>query len=69
MTPNTNGYKIGTEKRLATLETSYISLVEKIDEIKDNHLAHLDAKVDKIQWLLVTTLITILVGFIFEFLR
>lgn len=61
MTQNTNGYKIGTEKRLAILETSHISLVEKIDEIKDNHLPHLDAKVDRIQWLIVTTLITLVV--------
>ena len=41
--------QIKTEGRLSTLETL-------VGEIKDNHLPHIEAKVDRITWLLVTTL-------------
>lgn len=30
-----------------------------IDEIKTNHIAHLDKKFDKIIWLIITTLVAI----------
>jgi hypothetical protein len=46
-------YKISVEKRLTCVET-------KLDEIMTNHLPHIQAKVDKIQWLLITNLITVI---------
>ena len=55
-------YKLSNEKRITTLEQSYISLKEDIAEIKNNHLAHLESKMDRIQWILVTTLITVVVS-------
>ena len=61
-----NGIKdrLNIEKRLATLEAS-------VNEMKTNHLPHLQLKMDKlykkmdrIQWLLVITLIGIIAGLI-----
>ncbi len=36
----------------------------KVEEIVKNHLPHLEGKVDRIGWLLVTTLISIIIGLI-----
>lgn len=49
-----NGYKdrLNIEKRLTCLET-------KMDEVMTNHLPHLSAKMDRIQWLLIVTLVGI----------
>ena len=55
-------YKLSNEKRITTLEQNFISLREDIKEIKENHLAHLESKMDRIQWILVTTLITVVVS-------
>jgi len=46
---NNNGYKLTTESRLSKLEAY-------LEEIKDNHLPHLQSRVDKIMWLLIATL-------------
>lgn len=43
---------IEIENRLTSLET-------KIEEILLNHLPHLQSKVDKIQWLLISNLIAL----------
>jgi len=51
-------YRIGIESRLRTVEV-------KIDEIILNHIPHLQNKIDKIQWLLITNLI----GLIFLLLQ
>ena len=49
--PNENGvYKLGVEGRLTRLETT-------VDEIKNNHLKHIEDKIDKITWLIVTGVI------------
>lgn len=37
-------------ERVARVETS-------VDEIKNNHLPHIEAKIDRAFWLLITTLI------------
>lgn len=42
-------YKIGVEARLTKVET-------KLDELMTNHLVHLDAKVDRITWMLIASL-------------
>lgn len=57
------------EGRLSTLEAQYTALDGKISEIKDNHLAHLDAKVDRIQWLIVTTLAVLATNLIMQLLK
>jgi len=44
---------IQIEKRLSCLET-------KMDELLNNHLVHLQNRVDKIQWLLITNLIAVI---------
>lgn len=69
--PNTNEngtYKLSTEKRLTTLEQNYLSLKDDISELKNNHLAHLEKKIDRIHWLLVTALVSILTIFIKQML-
>lgn len=43
---NQEQYKVGIENRLTAVET-------KLDEIINNHLSHLDAKVDKVIWALI----------------
>lgn len=55
-------YKLDTERRLTTVETI-------VTEIRDNHLVHLDAKMDRIQWLVVTTLITVVVALAMKFVQ
>lgn len=40
---------IKNENRLSTLEANYISLEEKITEIKDNHLVHLADDISKLK--------------------
>ena len=48
---NGNGrYKLSVEQRLTRLETI-------VDEIKNNHLVHIEAKIDKMTWLVVTSLV------------
>ena len=45
-------YEVSVENRLTRLETL-------LDEIKNNHLAHLEMKVDRITWILVTSLVAL----------
>ena len=61
--------RLGIENRITTLEGNYKDLKGDIVEIRDNHLAHLDKKVDKIHWLLVTTLITGIVTLLSKWLN
>lgn len=63
-----NEDRLSIENRLTRVETGMTSLNSKLDEIKDNHLAHLAIKVDRIQWILVTTLITLVVGLVMKIL-
>lgn len=43
-------YKLSIEQRLTRLETV-------VDEIKNNHLVHLEEKLDKLIWLVVASLV------------
>jgi hypothetical protein len=45
-------YKISIEQRITRLET-------QLEEVIENHLPHIESKVDRITWLLVTTLVGI----------
>jgi len=38
-----------TENRLSTLEANYISLVDKVDEIANNHLVHLSEDIKEVK--------------------
>ena len=49
------GYKLSLENRITKLETS-------VEEIRINHLPHLEAKVDRITWLALTSLATMVVN-------
>ncbi len=50
----TNGqYKVRIESRITALEV-------KIAEILENHLPHIEAKVDKLTWLLITNLVAVI---------
>ena len=55
-------YKISIEQRLTTLEVT-------VDEIKNNHLAHIQDKLDKAYLLVVTTLITVVVAFVLNYFK
>lgn len=55
-------YKLSIENRLTGLETT-------LNEIITNHLAHLDAKVDRIQWLLVVTALGVAVDFATRYMK
>lgn len=66
---NVTKYKIGIESRISTLEANYRGLRESIDEIKDNHLAHLEAKIDKMFWFLLTTAVGVLVNVLVNLIK
>ena len=63
MENNNNGFKdrLSIEQRLTCLETT-------VNEIKNNHLVHIEAKVDRIQWLLIVTLIGLVANLLQRFL-
>lgn len=44
--------ELSVEKRLSVLETLVI-------EIKTNHLAHIEAKLDRLHWFIITTLVAV----------
>lgn len=48
------------DSRLVRLETLTENLVVKVDKIMDNHLPHLDKKVDRILWFILTSSIAII---------
>lgn len=54
-------YKITIEQRLTCVET-------KLNEIMTNHIPHLEEKVDRIQWLLIVTLIGVVASLIEKFI-
>ena len=46
---------IETESRLTRIET-------QISDIVGNHLPHLEAKLDRLQWLIISTLVAVITG-------
>ena len=61
MENNNNGrYRISIESRMTRVET-------KLEEILVNHLPHLEAKVDRITWLIITTLVAVVIDLIVRF--
>lgn len=59
--PFYNGqYKVSIEQRLTRLETQLLEVVV-------NHLPHIEKKVDRLTWLLVTTLLGVVVDLILRF--
>ena len=63
MENNGNGFKdrLSIEQRLTCLETT-------VNEIKNNHLVHIEAKVDRIQWMIIITLVGIVANLLQRFL-
>lgn len=57
---NNNTRKIKLHERVAIVET-------KVDSLIENHIPHLTAKVDRITWLIIVTLIGVVVDLIFRF--
>lgn len=55
-------YKLSVEGRLTGLEVI-------VAEIKDNHLVHIQDTINRIQWLLVGTLCSMVTGLIFIVLK
>lgn len=55
-------YKISIEHRLTSLETN-------VREIKDNHLPHIERKIDRAYWFLITTLATVILSLIMIFFK
>ena len=53
-----NNRDMQVENRLTRVE-------ESLEEIKTNHLVHLDAKIDKVLWFLLTTAFTLASGLAF----
>ena len=52
MSKNGN-YKISIESRMTSLEV-------KLEDLIKNHIPHLQTKIDRIQWLLVTNLLAVI---------
>jgi hypothetical protein len=52
-------YKLGVEGRLTAVEV-------KLEEIKMNHLPHIEQKIDRIMWLLITGLFGIAVDLVLK---
>ena len=48
-------YKLSIEQRLTRLETV-------VEEIKENHLKHLAEKLDRLMWLIITTLLGVVIN-------
>ena len=61
MEPENGQYKLSIEQRITRLET-------KVDDLMENHLPHLQKKIDQIHWLIVTTLTTGIVGIAMKFI-
>lgn len=57
-------YRINMESRVTKLEGRYDNLSEILREIKDNHLNHIENKIDRAYWFAFTTLMGILVTLI-----
>ena len=53
---NNANYKLSIENRLTQLEV-------KLDDIINNHISHIQERLDRIQWLLIVTLIGVVVDF------
>ncbi len=51
-----------THERLTALEVKFTDIKEDLHEIKNNHLAHLDAGLLRVQWLLVLFILVYLFG-------
>ena len=59
--PARNGeYKLGVEGRLTALEV-------QVEELITNHIVHLEAKLDKLFWLVLTSLIAALLNLVSKF--
>ena len=54
-------YKLDIENRLTVVETH-------LNEIRENHLPHIETKIDRITWLLITTLAGLVVSLIIQLL-
>lgn len=54
-------YSGSMRERLTRMETM-------VDEIRNNHLVHLEAKVDRITWLIIVTLVGIVANLIDKFI-
>lgn len=50
-----NERNVEIENRLTSLET-------RLEDLITNHLPHLESKIDRIQWLLVTTMIALVIN-------
>lgn len=55
-----NDDRLNIERRLTCLEV-------KIKEIAENHLVHIEAKIDRINWLLIVSLVGLVANLIAKF--
>ena len=71
MTPTNGKYKITIEHRITSLEDKVSDLSCDIQEIKTNHLKHLQADVERIDsrtwWILGTVVLGVLVQILLKF--
>lgn len=56
-----NERNVEIENRLTSLET-------RLEDLITNHLPHLESKIDRIYWLLVTTMIALVINLANKFL-
>ena len=49
-------------KRNIEIENRLTRLEESLTDLKENHVPHLEAKLDRIQWLLITTMLALLIN-------
>ena len=62
-------YKIGVEHRLKGVEDKLDSLDKTVAELKDNHIHAIETKMDRFSWLVITTLITVIIGLVMIFFK
>jgi len=55
-------YKLNIEQRITRVETI-------VDDIKTNHLVHMEEKIDKLTYLLVASLIGVVANLISNFIK
>lgn len=63
-----NKDRISIENRLTNLEARMGEVGLQVKEIIENHLPHLAGKMDRLQWLLITNLVVVIILLLSKYL-
>ena len=57
------------QKRDREIEHRLSGLEQSLSELISNHVPHLESKIDRAQWLLVSTLVSVIIGLVLIFFK